>query len=151
MSANVNVDVREIAVPTGPAQDMPEALHGPYEEGIREAGRLVGNLYLQEGQLPQAWAYFRMLNEPGPLREALERHEPAEGEDVQPLVHIAYYEGVHPRKGFDWVLGRFGICSAITMLGGQEFAHGPEVRDYCIKRVVRALHQELLERLGAEV
>ena len=91
-------------VPTGPSKDLPASVHAPYEEAIRQAGRLVGNLYLQDGQLPQAWAYFRMLGEPGPVKEALEAHTPAEGDDVQSLVQIAYYEGVHPRKGFDWVL-----------------------------------------------
>jgi hypothetical protein len=37
------------------------------------------------------------------------------------------------------------------MLGGQEFPHGADVRDYCIKRLVRALHEELCERLRAEI
>jgi hypothetical protein len=139
-------------IPTGPAQDMPEALHEPYEEAIRAAGRHVGNLYLQEGKLPQAWAYFRMLNEPAPLREALERHEPAEGDDVQSLVHIAYYEGVHPRKGFDWVLQRFGICNAITTFSGSgELPHTQEDRQHCLRALVRSLYNELRERLAAEI
>src|SRR5947199_5117645 len=52
-------------LPTGPAADLPEPTHAAYEGAIREAGRLVGGLYLQEGNLPQAWAYFRMIGEPG--------------------------------------------------------------------------------------
>src|SRR5947209_5213064 len=48
-------------IPTGPAQDLPESAHEPYENAIRDAGRLVGQLYLEEGNIPQAWAYFRML------------------------------------------------------------------------------------------
>ena len=138
-------------VPTGPSKDLPESVHVPYEEAIRQAGRLVGNLYLKDGQLPQAWAYFRMLGEPGLMKEALESHAPADGEDVQTLVQIAYYEGVHPRKGFDWVLQRFGVCSAITTLGGQEVRHAPEDRQYCLKQLVRALYAELRERLAAEI
>jgi hypothetical protein len=138
-------------VPTGPAQDLPDSAHAAYEDAIRAAGRLVGGLYLQEGNLPQAWAYFRMLNEPEPVRQALERHEPAEGEDVQALVQIAFYEGVHPRKGFDWVLKRFGLCNAITTLGSQELPHPPEVRRACLQALVRALYAELRERLTAEI
>src|SRR5947209_2277822 len=60
-------------VPTGPAQDLPVAVHAPYEDAIRDAARLVGGLYLQDGNVPQAWAYFRMLGEPEPVRDALER------------------------------------------------------------------------------
>ncbi len=138
-------------VPTGPAKDLPKSVHTSYEDAIREAGRLVGGLYVQDGQLPQAWAYFRMLGEPGPMRAALEAHAPADGEDLQPLVQIAFYEGVHPRKGFDWVLDRYGICSAITNLGGQELPHPPEDRQYCLQRLVRALYAELCARLAADI
>src|SRR4051812_3849656 len=103
-------------VPTGPSTELPEGLHNSYEDAIRKAARLVGGLYLSEGNLPQAWAYFRMLGEPEPMRAALERYQPAEDEDIQPLVHIAFYEGAHPQKGFEWVLGRYGLCNAITTM-----------------------------------
>src|SRR5437764_9029696 len=106
-------------VPTGPAQELPASAHEPYEDAIRQAGRLVGGLYLEAGNIPQAWAYFRMIGEPQPVADALERHEPAEGDDVQPLVHIAFYEGAHPRRGFQWILQRFGICNAITTMSSQ--------------------------------
>ncbi len=138
-------------VPTGPAKDLPKSVHTAYEDAIREAGRLVGGLYIKEGQLPQAWAYYRMLGEPEPMRAALEAHAPAEGEDLQPMVQIAFYEGVHPRKGFDWILDRFGICSAITNLSGQELPHPPEDRQYCLRRLVRALYAELVGRLAADI
>jgi hypothetical protein len=138
-------------VPTGPATDLPESTHAEYEEAIRQAGRQVGELYLQEGQLAQAWAYFRMLNEPQAVRRVLDAYEPKEDEDVQTLVQIAFYEGVHPRKGFDWILQRFGLCNAITTLSSQELAHGPEDRQYCLQALVRALYAELRERLAAEI
>jgi hypothetical protein len=138
-------------LPTGPAQDLPASAHAPYEEAIRQAGRLVGNLYLQEGNLPQAYAYFRMLGEPGPVRDVLDRHQPGPDEDLQTLVQIAFYEGVHPRKGFDWILDRFGICNAITTLSSQEFNHPAEDRQYCLRRLVRALYEELRERLTTDV
>ncbi|MBV9123629.1 MAG: hypothetical protein JO112_09750 [Planctomycetes bacterium] len=138
-------------IPTGPAQNLPAAVHESYEDAIREAGRLVGRFYLDEGDIPHAWMYFRMLGEPAPVAEALARISPSPEEDVQPLIDIAYNQGVHPRKGFDLVLDRFGICSSITLITGQEFPHPPDVRDYCIKRLVRALHQELCDRLRAEI
>ena len=138
-------------VPTGPAADLPESTLAEYEEAIRQVGRHVGELYLQEGQLAQAWAYFRMLNEPDALRRVLDAYEPKEDEDMQSLVQIAFYEGVHPRKGFDWILQRFGLCNAITTLSSQELAHPPEDRQYCLQALVRALYAELGERLVAEI
>jgi hypothetical protein len=139
-----------LPLPTGPAQELPASAHVPYEEAIRAAARLVGRLYLEAGNIPQAWAYFRMINEPEPVTQAIEQHTPTEDEDMQHLVHIAFYEGAHPRKGFEWILERSGICSAITTLGSAEVPHPPEVRQYCVQRLVRALYHELLERMKAD-
>ncbi len=138
-------------IPTGPASDLPQTTHEEYEEAIRQAGRQVGELYLREGQLAQAWVYFRMLNEPEAVRRVLDMQEPTEDEDMQTLVQISFYEGVHPRNGFDWILQRFGICNAITTLSSQELPHPPEVRQYCLQALVRALYAELRERLIADI
>lgn len=137
-------------VPTGSNQDLPAAVQPAFEDGIREAARTAGRLCLDEGNIPQAWAYFRMLGEPGPVAEALKNVELREDQDVQPLIEIALHHGVLPDRGFEWVLQRYGICSAITTLGG-ELALTPEARNVCVRRLVRALHKELVERLRAEV
>jgi hypothetical protein len=92
-----------------------------------------------------------MLNEPDAVRDALDAYQPKEDEDLQTLVQIAFYEGAHPRKGFDWILSRFGLCSAITTLSSQELPHPPEVRQYCIRALVRSLYAELRDRLSAEI
>jgi hypothetical protein len=138
-------------LPTGPSQDLPEAVHAPYEDAIREAARLVGRLYLDEGNIPQAYAYFRMIGEPAPVAEALDKLRPGEVEEIQPLVEIAYYHGVNPRKGFDLILERFGICNAITTVSNTEIPVPDDVREYCLKRLVRALYGELVERLKADI
>jgi hypothetical protein len=138
-------------IPTGPAHEIPEKYHADYENAIRGACHEVGELYLKDGNLSQAWAYYRMLNDPAPVRAALEAVKPEEGDDVQPLVQIAFYEGVHPRKGFDWILQRFGLCSAITTMGSQELPHPLEDKQYCLSRLVQTLYGELRERLLAEI
>ncbi len=140
--------------PTGPASDLPDSVHTEYEQAIREAGREVGQIYLDRGDLFKAWGYYRMLGEPGPVMGALEAYTPGEDDDVYGVVDIAWQQGVHPRKGFDLVLSRHGICSAITMVGGADLSRTPEVRDYCVQGLVRALHAQLKERLagvGVEV
>src|SRR5713226_4436453 len=137
-------------VPTEASQALPEAAHGPYEDAIREAGRQVGRLYLDQGDIPHAWVYYRMLGETGPVKEALEAYQFKEGEDPQAVIEIAYHHGVHPRKGIDWILERFGICSSITMVSGQQFPE-PEIRTYCIQGLVRSLYDQLRQRLADEV
>ncbi len=137
-------------VPTDPAQLLPEAVQKPYEEAIREAGRLVGQLYLEEKDIPRAWMYFRMLGESEPVARALENYHFKEEEDCQPLIEIAFHHGVHLRKGFDWILERYGICSAITQVSGQEFPN-LETRQYCVQGLVRALYDQLRGRLVEDI
>src|SRR6266496_1378497 len=100
-------------IPTGSAQELPEHTHEAYEEAIRLAGREVGRLYLEQGDIPRAWVYFRMLGESEAVKAALDSYQPKENDDVQQLVDIAFHQGVYPQKGFDLLLERFGICSAI--------------------------------------
>src|SRR5271166_4370805 len=76
-----------LPIPTGPASDVPESLHPVYENAIRAAAREVGDLYLKEGRLPQAWAFFRMIDDPEPVRSALDAYQPDPEEDIQPLIH----------------------------------------------------------------
>jgi hypothetical protein len=138
-------------VPTGPADELPAELHDPYEEGIRQAAREVGALLLQAGNLPHAWHYFRMIGENAPVKAALDKYEPGDDEDIQPLVQIAYYEGVHPTRGFDWILSRYGLCNAITTVSSSDLSHPKEARDYCIRALVRTLYHDLRHRLAAEI
>ena len=137
--------------PTGPANELPEATHEGYENAIRTAGRTVGQLYLEKRELAKAWGFYRMLGEPLPVKEALEKFEPGDDDDVYALVDIAWQQGVHPQKGFDLILDRHGVCSAITMLGGVDLSGKTELRDYCVKRLIRALHLQLAERLKNEL
>lgn len=137
--------------PTGPAADLPESTHTEYEQAIREAGREVGHIYLKRNDLFKAWGFFRMLGEPEPIRSALEAYTPGEDDDTYGVVDIAWQQGVHPTKGFDIVLARNGICSAITMVGGADLSRNPEVRDHCVKGLARGLYAQLKERLTGDL
>jgi hypothetical protein len=138
-------------VPSGASSDIPEKMQAPYEDAIREAARLVGKLYLEQGDIGQAFVYFRMIGELEPVTAAIEKYQPGESDDVQQVVEIAFHHGVSPKKGFDLLLQRFGLCSAITTASSGEYQHGADVRTYCIQRLVQALYDELKVRLTAEI
>ncbi|MCS7168722.1 MAG: hypothetical protein RMI91_10935 [Gemmatales bacterium] len=125
---------------------VPEPLAEPYEQGIREAARQAGRLALAVGDVAAAWPFFRMIQEPQEVARALEHLEPTEPEQCQQLIQIALYEGANPRRGFEWVLKHYGICNAITTFA-QGFSAPQEDRIACLKQLVRALYQELRERL----
>ncbi len=139
-----------VPVPTAPITDIPDDKQDQYEESIRVACREVGQLCLERRQLPAAFGYYRMIGDLEPIRKVMADYAPAEDEDMDALIRISLYEGLLPRKGFDWVLDRFGICNSITTLGGQ-LPLSPEDRRYCVGRVIRQLYDDLCERVGADV
>lgn len=137
--------------PTGPASELPAHTHEPYEDAIRAAGREVGGTLLARKEYAKAWAFYRMLNEPEPVREALEAFAPGPDDDVYPVIEIAWQNGLLPKKGFDLVLDRHGICSAITMVSGSDLASNPDLREYCITKLAQALHAQLSERIRTDL
>ena len=136
--------------PTAPAEEIIEAHQEVYEESIRQAGRTVGQAALQNGQLDAAWQFYKLLGEPEPVRQALLARLPGENDDWEVPIRLAFYEGLAPELGFEWVLARYGLCNAITTLS-QETPGGPAVRQHCLRAMVRALRDELWQRLHADL
>jgi hypothetical protein len=135
--------------PDGPAADIPAEHHDAYEEAIRVAGREAGKAHLQRGEFPQGWAFYRMLGEPEPARQALDAYQPGPDDDVSPAVEVAWHHAVHPERGFDLILARHGLCPAITAVQSADLSARPAVRDHCVRALVRALHGQLAEHLPA--
>jgi len=65
-------------------------------------------MLLARKDFSKAWAFYRMLGEPEPMREALEGSSPRSDDDVYPVIEIAWQSGVLPKKGFDLVIDRHG-------------------------------------------
>lgn len=137
--------------PSGSSSDVPAEYHERYEAAIREAARHVGTLLLNRGDIVKAWPFFKLIGEPEPVKAAIEAYSPGEEDDVYPLIDVAWQHAVHPHKGFDLLLNRQGICSTITMVGSTNLSHAPELRDYCIGKLVAALHEQLNERVRADL
>ena len=133
-------------LPTAPSSEPARvcrcALRGRYPRGgadgrptVHRRGQSAAGLWL----LPHD-----RRDRPDPRRPR--RLKPAEDEDIQPLVQIAFYRAsIRERASME--LNRYGICNAITTLGGQELANPtPTWRTVC-KRWCAALYAELRERL----
>jgi len=122
-----------------------------YEPEVRAAARTVGGHFLGEKNLLGAWPYFRMINEPGPVAEALDQYDAANDDDTFPsILDIAIQEGANPERGFALLLKRFGLCSAITALG-QSFPHGGAIRQGAIARLVDSITGDLHDRLASHL
>ena len=137
--------------PSGPSSDLPAEMHEAYENAIRDAGRFAGSKLLEKHDVRRAFFYFNMLGETAPVKEYLENYVPADADDIQGVIEVALYQGVHPKKGFELVVERYGVCNAITTYGGQDFSRNPEARQFAIQCLVRTLHAQLLDRLKSDL
>ena len=99
-------------------------------------------MFLEDGDIPRAWSYFRAIGDSAPVAAAIENVAP--GENQEAIIEIALHERVHPRKGFELILADFGICRAITFFSQYP---DPQTRQDCIRLLVRTLHHELVESL----
>lgn len=110
---------RDLGLPlilNGPPDGLSDEQRRDYEAAQIAAARETGELFLADGQIERAWPYFRALGESGPVREALEKADPSE-DQADALIDIAFGQGVHPRRGFEWILENQGTCRAITNFG----------------------------------
>ena len=124
------------------SSDIPEESQSTYNQTQLEAAREVGTLFLTDGQIEQAWPYFRAIGDAKPVADAIEAMKPKE--DMAAIIEIALYERVNPRRGFELLLESYGTCRAIT--GIQQYPV-QEGRTDCIQLLVRTLHGELLDNL----
>ncbi len=121
-------------------EDIPASRRAAYEDALAQAAREAGSLFLADSDIPRAWPYFRAIGDREPVQAAIEKLSSAEDAVIQ----IALEERVHPCKGFELLLERFGICRAITYF--EQYADR-ESREHCIILLVRTLHRELMENL----
>lgn len=117
-----------------------------YQQAVVEAARETGNLFLASGNIERAWPYFRAISEPGPVAEAIANVQP-DG-NVDPIIAIAFQEGVHPLKGLELILARHGMCRAITSFGMHAVQKD---RDGCLALLVRNLHAEVVARMSQAI
>src|SRR5262245_809080 len=123
-------------------EDLPPEKQSALHETYVAAAREVGGLFLSDGDIAAAWPYFRAIGDSEPVAAAIEKETAREG--IEPVIDIAFNEGVHPVKGFQLIMAQYGLCRAITVL--EQYPHR-KGREDCVNLLVRSLHGELVESL----
>ncbi len=97
--------------------DVPANQRSDFEKYYVDCARETGTLFLKSDQLSEAWVYFRTIQEPDAISEALETATlPEDYEKSQELINIALYEGANPVKGLQFLLQSNGTCNTITAM-----------------------------------
>jgi hypothetical protein len=138
-------------VPTGSLADLPEPLRSRFEERYVEAIRRVGRRYLDIGDIPTAWAYYRVLGELEPVAEAIAGFTPGENDErLGQIIEVAFNHGASPRRGFELILEHYGTCPAISAFE-QLPPNDAGLRAYCAERLIGRLHRDLVANLRSEI
>lgn len=126
--------------------ELDESLRAQLEQAYLDACSEVGQLFLEAGQIREAWTYLRPLGDKSIVRRWLERVVPDE-DSAENLIALALHEGIDPERGFAWLLAQRGTCNAITELEGVcgNLPHKDQIA--CSTVLVRHVHQELLSNL----
>ncbi len=144
----------ELGLPTfttGSLSALPEPARTQYEEKYVDAIRLVGSRYLEAGDIPTAWAYFRAIAENEPVARAIRDYEAANGDErLGAIIEVAFNHGVDPERGFELILAHYGTCPAITAFE-QLPSHDNAIRAACAARLIRRVHDELSANVRADI
>ncbi len=131
-------------------KDVPDDRRDEFEKTYIDTARHVGELLLADGSIPQAWHYFRAINEPQQVAAAIEAL-PDTGSVPEEVVEIALSQGVAPAKGLKLYLGSHGTCSTITAFDQVSMQLIPEIRKQCAQTLVRRLYDDLRENVQHDV
>src|SRR5579863_6676363 len=121
---------------------LPREVQAKYQQFLVEAAQETGELFLASGDIPKAWPYLRATGDVERVAAAIERADP--GENVEGVIEIAFMQGVHPAKGLELVIEKFGVCRALTYFGG---SGGAKDREQCIAVLARSIYSELAASL----
>src|SRR5947207_4930005 len=138
-------------ISSGSLSDLAEPARAQYEGKYIDAIRLVGSKYLDAGDIPAAWAYYRAIGETDRVAQAIGDYQPAENDErLGAIIEVAFNHGVSPRRGFELILEHYGTCPAISAFE-QLPPHDEVVRAACAERLIRHLHGELSANLRSEI
>lgn len=133
-------------------EDVPADIRPDFEKYYIASAREVGQLFLDSGQLNEAWLYFRTIQEPQAVADALDEMPlPDDYEKAQELINMALYEGANPIRGLQYLLQSNGTCNTITALD-QAIGQFPEDdRRRAAQIMVQHLYDELRASVKADV
>ncbi|MBL8814604.1 MAG: hypothetical protein JNL58_01145 [Planctomyces sp.] len=133
--------------------DVPADAEQAFRSAYMAAARKVGQHFLDDGRLADAWAYFRTIGEPEPVRRAIEAVQiPAEPDTAfDEILNLALYEGAHVVRGLEFLLKTHGTCNTITAMSQLMPQMTQDERRRAAAIMVKHLYTDLQYSLARDV
>ena len=128
-------------------RNIPPEHESAFRDAYTAAAREVGQRFLDAGQLADAWAYFRTINETETVRAAIAKKveelpaEPGPGADE--LLNLALYEGANVIAGLTLLLRTHGTCNTVTAISQLMAQMSPDERRQAAAMMVRNIYTDL--------
>ena len=128
-------------------KDIPEKHDDVFRVAYTNAAREVGQLFLENGQLADAWAYFRTIHETEPVRAEIAKRVAEMPQDPGPqldeLLNLALYEGAHVVEGLKLLLKTHGTCNTVTAMSQLLPQMSPDERRQAAAIMVRNIYADM--------
>src|ERR1700730_6052176 len=69
---------------------LPSEVRDAYSQAVTEAARDVGELFLSDGEIAQAWPYLRATGDSARVADAIEEVAPGNGDGLNRIIEIAF-------------------------------------------------------------
>ena len=127
-----------------------EPTRSQLEDKYLEVCDEIGWLFLEAGQVRDAWNYLRTSDSREKVAEAIRKIEPND-ENIDEVIDVALREGVEPGYGFQLMMKHYGTCPSVTSLETELSQHSPAAQQEIVGILVESMHAELLENCLAHV
>ncbi|MEZ6046850.1 MAG: hypothetical protein R3C11_14980 [Planctomycetaceae bacterium] len=130
-------------------EGVPKEQQAEFEEEYINAARRIGELFLEQGSIPQAWVYLRTISEQEKVKQALDQLdlEGLDPEYADEVINVALYENAHPVRGLEVMLRIRGTCNTITACDQAMAQMDPGQRILAARMLVNHLYTELQNSL----
>jgi hypothetical protein len=153
MRVRRNMGLR-ITRPTALA-DVPQEQEAEFRQVWTDTARQIGQLFLDCGQLSDAWAYFRTIHEPERVRDAIQSKvadaSRLTDQEREELLNLALYDGAHMVEGIRLLLRTHGTCNTVTAMSQVIGQMSPAERRQAAAILVRHLYNDLQSSVRRDV
>lgn len=135
--------------------DVPREQDAEFRQVWTDTAREIGQLFLDCGQLSDAWAYFRTIHEPERVREAIQSKVADSArlsdQEREELLNLALYDGANMVEGVRLLLRTHGTCNTVTAMSQVIGQMSPAERRQAAAILVQHLYNDLQASVRRDV
>lgn len=133
-----------VAAPDDPplSQSGDPELERRLEDGLLDACRQAGAMFIQDGRIAEGWMYLRPTGDVKLAKRLLDEVELTD-DNYDDMVQVLLHEGVDFRRGYSAVIAHQGTCNSITLYDQAIAQRSPQDRRTAAECLLHHFYAEL--------